>query len=75
MGLGEWYQLAVGDVISVVKEEAARRLSDEFGIAVSEVPVDDIRIDAMQNGDRKSDSYRIFVRRSAVSADNAAPGE
>ena len=64
--LEEWYQIAYGDVISEVKTDAARFLWERFGILMAEVSVEDIRIDAMQNLDRKSDSYRIFVRRSVV---------
>jgi len=64
----EWYQLAIGDVISDVKREAARRLSEDFGILMAEISADEVRIDVMQNADRKSDSYRIFITKRALSA-------
>jgi hypothetical protein len=62
----EWYQLAIGDVISEVKQEAAMRLLNEFGISMEAVPPDDMMIHAIRNADRPNDSYRIFIRRSAV---------
>jgi hypothetical protein len=60
--VGDWYLLATGDVITEVKRDAFLRLLNEFGIQRSDIPDDDFRIDAMQNADRKSDSYRIFIR-------------
>jgi hypothetical protein len=65
-GGGDWYLLAVGDVIGEVKREAFLRLEREFGIYISDVPDDDLRIDPMQNADRKSDSYRIFIKRETL---------
>jgi hypothetical protein len=72
-GNNEWYQLAIGDVMSEVKQEAAAQLLNEFGILMREVSTDDVRIDAMQNADRKSDSYRIFVRRSVLDRTESEP--
>jgi hypothetical protein len=64
--VGDWYLLAIGDVITEVKREASLRLLNEFGIRMLDIPDDDFRIDPMQNADRKSDSYRIFIRRDSL---------
>jgi hypothetical protein len=63
---GDWCLLAMGDVIAEVKQEAFLRLLNEFGIRRSDIPDDDFRIDPMQNADRKSDSYRVFIRRDSL---------
>lgn len=62
----EWHLLAIGDVIAEVKREALLRLLNEFGIQGTDISDDDLRIDPMQNADRKSDSYRVFIRREAL---------
>lgn len=68
MTAGEWYQLALRDDLASAKEEAVSTLRNEFGIAMADVAEEDIMVHAMQNADRKGDSYRVLVRRSVLTA-------
>ena len=68
MTAGEWYQLALRDDLASAKEEAVSMLKNEFGIAIADVAEEDIVVHAMQNADRKSDSYRVLVRQRVLTA-------
>ncbi|WP_344512236.1 hypothetical protein [Dactylosporangium maewongense] len=65
---GEWFLLARGDVLTDVKNEAALRLLNDFGVQISDIADDEFRVDPMQNADRRSDSYRIFIKRATLEA-------
>ncbi|GAB3828720.1 hypothetical protein GCM10027610_014120 [Dactylosporangium cerinum] len=65
---GEWFLLAEGDVLSYVKDVAALRLFDEFGMLLWDLPDDQFRIDLMRNADRFGCSYRMFIKRATLEA-------
>ena len=69
MGLiGDWYVLAMGDVVSEVRREAESHLLNEFGIHVVDITDDCLKVQVMQNLDRRTGSCRILVRRDALDA-------